>query len=179
MNINFIAKNNAVSDFYPVKPAGLQDTTIKVEAPEITCTNNVVTITAVAGASIVYSTDGTTYAAYTSPIAITETTTFYAKASKADMTDSDVTTKLCEYVPPVVATPVISCENNIVSITCDTEGASIVYSTDGTDYMAYTAPITITGTLTFYAKASKEGYVESAVAQQECVYVPEEINPEQ
>lgn len=103
MNINFISKDNAVSALYSIHPAGVPDTTIAVAAPVISCTDNVVTITcATEGATIRYSTDGTTYAAYTAPIAITETTTFYAKASKADMTDSEVATKVCEYVAPVV-----------------------------------------------------------------------------
>lgn len=169
--MKFIAKDNAVSALYPIHPAGVPDVTIAVAAPVISCTDNVVTITcATEGATIRYSTDGTSYASYTAPIAITETTTFYAKASKADMTDSQITVKECEYVAQV-ETPVIDCTDNVVTITCATDGATISYSTDGTTYAAYTAPITITETTTFYAKASKAGMRDSEVATKVCEYV--------
>ena len=51
-----------------------------------------------------------------------------------------------------------------VTIACETEDAAIQYSTDGENYMDYSEPITITGTTTVYAKATKEGLTGSDVA---------------
>ena len=45
------------------------------------------------GASIQYSTDGTTWSNYNEPFTITETTTVYAKATKEGLTDSEVASK--------------------------------------------------------------------------------------
>lgn len=72
---------------------------------------------------------------------------------------------------PKCATPVISGEtsfitNTTVTISCDTEGATIQYSTstDGVNYTAYknyTAPFQVSQTTTVKAKATKEGMVPS------------------
>lgn len=72
-----------------------------------------------------------------------------------------------------VEQPVITCSDNKVAISCGTEGASIVYSTDGSEpSIPYTEPFSITETCTVKAKASKEGMVDSDVAEQECTFVP-------
>lgn len=74
-----------------------------------------------------------------------------------------------------VETPVISFENNTVTITCATDGASIYYTTDGNDPEAgddeYTAPFEITEDVTVKAIAVKDGMTNSYVATKECVYV--------
>lgn len=82
-----------------------------------------------------------------------------------------------------VATPVFDppsqyfVESQIVSIFCATEGASIYYTTDGTDpdesSLPYTNPITISTTTTLKARAYKEQWLPSAIAQGEYVIVPE------
>ena len=55
-----------------------------------------------------------------------------------------------------------------VSINCTTEGASIRYTTDGTDptetSSLYTSPLTISQNTTLKAKAWKEGYIASNIA---------------
>ena len=91
---------------------GLTKTTTKaatvigrVADPEISCTDNTVTMTCdTASATIYYTDDGTTptaeSTAYSDAIEITETTTFKAIAVKADMADSHVVTEECEYVAP-------------------------------------------------------------------------------
>ena len=68
------------------------------------------------------------------------------------------------------ATPVISPAGSIdfaesidVTITCTTNGATILYSTDGTNYTEYTKPITLTETATVYAKATKNGLTDSDI----------------
>ena len=75
-----------------------------------------------------------------------------------------------------VATPVIACEDNEVTITCATEDAEIHYTTDGTEPTAasdvYSAAIAITDTKTFKAIAMKMDMNDSAVVSKECEYVP-------
>ena len=75
---------------------------------------------------------------------------------------------------PTCATPTFSLEAGtyseaqMVSITCETEGATVYYTTDGENPTAsssvYSAPLTIEQTTTVKAIAMKEGYNNSAVA---------------
>lgn len=74
----------------------------------------------------------------------------------------------------VVATPVITPPGGTmtsatnVTITCDTSGSIIRYTTDGSSPSAsspaYTAPFTVTTTTTIKAKAFKSGLTDSAIA---------------
>ena len=70
--------------------------------------------------------------------------------------------------------PVISCENNIVTIEAET-GATIHYTTDGTDPTTtsaqYSAPFEITETKTVKAIAVADGKLQSVVASKVCIYV--------
>ncbi|HAP50235.1 MAG TPA: hypothetical protein DCQ56_03330 [Porphyromonadaceae bacterium] len=68
-------------------------------------------------------------------------------------------------VQPPVFTPAGGIYNVDVDVTisCPTSGASILYSTDGTNFQAYTEAITVSETTTLYAKAVK-GEQESEVA---------------
>lgn len=82
-----------------------------------------------------------------------------------------------EYEPmeaKAVENPVINCNDNMVSISCATEGASIHYTLDGTEPTAessvYTEPFAINSTVTVKAVAVKDGEL-SYVAQAECKYV--------
>lgn len=72
-----------------------------VDAPAITCADNMVTITADAGCEIYYTTDGTepntSSAKYNSPFPITAKTTVKAIAVKDGKT-SPTTTKECDYI---------------------------------------------------------------------------------
>ena len=73
-----------------------------VDAPVITCVDNVVTITASAGARIFYTTNGeeptVNSPEYNAPFAIEETTEVKAIAAKQGMAVSAPTTKTCTYV---------------------------------------------------------------------------------
>ena len=78
-----------------------------------------------------------------------------------------------------VADPTISWSSNSVTMTCDTESATIYYTTDGTapsaESTAYSEAIAITETTTFKAIAIKDGMANSHVVTEECEYVaPEE-----
>jgi|GEM_PF-3447458 len=68
-----------------------------------------------------------------------------------------------------VATPTFSPEGGTyteaqsVTIACATSGATIEYSTDGTNYSTYSEPITIAETTTLYARATLDG-AQSTIA---------------
>ena len=72
--------------------------------------------------------------------------------------------------PNAVALPVISGTqvfetSTDVTITCETAGATILYSKDnGTSWTEYTGAVNLTETTTIKAKATKEGMTESQVA---------------
>lgn len=141
-----------------------------------------VTITcATEGAAIYYTTDGSTPTSagtlYNGEFTLTETTTVKAIAVKDGMGDSSVVSVTFTYVEPVketVAAPVISPNGGSfsgsqkVTITCETEGATIYYTTDGTvptkESMLYESAFTMKSTTTITAIAIKDGMVDSEVA---------------
>ena len=70
---------------------------------------------------------------------------------------------------PTVATPVINGTENFltsaeVSISCATDGATILYNTGGEAWEPYSAPFTVTETTTVKAKATKTSMDDSEVA---------------
>lgn len=73
---------------------------------------------------------------------------------------------------PSTATPVISFENNTVTITCGTAGASIYYTDDGTTpdsgKTLYSAPFELSSAKTIKAIAIKDGLNDSEVVELEC-----------
>lgn len=74
-----------------------------------------------------------------------------------------------------VEDPVITCAANTVTMSCDTQGAAIHYTIDGTtptaESTAYSEAIAITETTTFKAIAVADGMVDSNVVTEECEYV--------
>lgn len=74
-----------------------------------------------------------------------------------------------------VADPEISCTSNSVTMVCDTVGATIHYTTDGTtptaESTAYSEAIAIEETTTFKAIAVKASMASSHVMTEECEYV--------
>ena len=132
------------------------------------------------GATIYYTTDGSDPSAsstkYSSAIAVGETTTIKAIAVKDGMTDSSVAsaTYTINIPPQTVATPAFSpdagtyTEAQSVTISCETTGATIYYTTDGSNpsasSTAYSGAITVGETTTIKAIAVKEGMTDSSVA---------------
>lgn len=151
--------------------------------PQFSISNNVVTITcSTSGATIYYSTDnGVTYNEYTGTITISADTTFYAYSELSGETSNTVSYE-AEYEdspqPVVPADPVISCTNNVVTITCSTSGVVIWYSTDGGNtYNIYTEPITISANTTFYAYSTKDGLISNIVGPYEAEYITAPAQP--
>ena len=134
------------------------------------------------GATIYYTTDGSTpttsSTAYNpaSKPTVTAATTFKAYAVKDGCTDSEVAEAAYTISVPT-ATPTISLATGTytsaqsVTITCGTAGATIYYTTDGTDPTTssaeYTTAITIDESCTLKAIAVADGYAPSAVASAE------------
>jgi hypothetical protein len=160
----------------------------KVATPLFATTGNpsdgpqTITITcATQGASIRYTTDGITIPTsatgviYSAPITITKTTTIKAIAYKSGMADSNsVSYQFTVNNLPKVMTPVIDPVGGnfnsaqIVKITCTTAGATIRYTTDGTNPTItngfnYSAPITVDSSKTIKAYAYKFAMKDSDV----------------
>ena len=72
-----------------------------------------------------------------------------------------------------VANPTITYDNNEVTVSCSTEGASIYYRLNlSGDYSAYTTPITITADTVVQAYATYSGDTSDIVSEN-CIYVLE------
>jgi N-acetyl-beta-hexosaminidase len=130
------------------------------------------------GATIYYTTDGTdpgtSSTQYTAPIAITAAVTFKAIAVASGFANSAIGTAAYTLtVIPTAATPTFSpaagavASGSTVTISTTTTGASIYYTTDGTDpgtsSTPYTAPIAITAAVTIKAIAVASGFMNSAI----------------
>lgn len=158
----------------------------KVPTPVITDNENVVTITcALDGVSIYYTNDGTTPSSsstlYDGPFAVGADCTIKAIAYKAGYGDSAVSAGHdVTYSSLTCATPAISCSSNVVTITCETEGASIYYTTNGdtptTSSTLYSGTFGIVADCTVKAIAVKLGRSNSAVASQACAFVSKTPN---
>jgi hypothetical protein len=135
---------------------------------------------ATSGATIYYSTNGSTPTAsstqYTGPITVSSTETLEAIAVATGDTNSAVASAAYTITPsmPVVSTPTFSpaagsySSAQSVTISDATPGATIYYTTNGatptTSSTAYTGPITVSSTKTLQAIAVANGDTNSAVA---------------
>lgn len=129
------------------------------------------------GATIYYTTDGTapttSSPVYSLPITIDAAKTINAFAVKDGCPNSDVASASYTIAEPA-ATPTFSLAEGIytevktVTISTATDGATIYYTTDGseptTESTEYTSAITVDETMTIKAIAAKDGMANSAVA---------------
>ncbi|GEM_PF-3461113 len=117
-----------------------------------------------------YGPGQTGWTQYVNPIIVTETSTIEAKVAGSDG-ESDVVSATYEFVQEKVATPVISptggafTELPAVEITCTTQGATIYYTTNGTEPSSaspvYSGPITLIGSCRVKTFAAKAGMGDS------------------
>jgi hypothetical protein len=135
---------------------------------------------ATSGATIYYTTDGTTpttsSSVYSAPISISETTTIKAIATANGYTTSSVAS--ATYTKGTVAAPTFNPDGGTftgsanVTITSATEGATIYYTTDGSDpvvsrsSIANGGTVTLTESCTLKAMASINGENSSIVTSQ-------------
>ena len=164
--------------YYGIVYGASQDVTIRlmlteniVDAPVISYEQEMVTITcAEPTATIYYTLDGTdpTKAStrYNGPFALRHNAVVKAIAMAQDMADSDIATLTVNSYK--VATPTIEFTNLKLYMNCQTEGASIFYTLDGSDPtmngQRYTEPVSISNNCTAKAVGKRDGYNNSEIA---------------
>jgi hypothetical protein len=157
--------------------------TLQVAAPTFSppgrSFNDSVTVTlttTTAGASIHYTTDGSTpttsSAVYSAPLVLTQTTTVKAMAAASGMANSTVAsatyTRQTKTSAPTFTPPAGTYIGTVaVTLASATPGATIHYTTDGSNPNAsspqYTGPIVLTATTTIRAIATANGQIDSDV----------------
>lgn len=146
-----------------------------VSDPAIDCDGQYVTITCeTEGADIYYRLNEVgVYTKYTFPITITADTLVQAYA-ELDSDKSNTVSKNCLY-DNGIATPVITCDGEYVSIACATTDAELYYRLNETGtYSAYTDSFEITATTVVEAYA-QVGSEVGHTAKQTCTYAPVEL----
>ena len=142
------------------------------------------------GATIYYTTNGTTpttaSAVYSGPITVSSTETIQAIAAASGLSTSTVGSAAYTITLPA-ATPVISpaagtyTSTQSVTITDTTPGAILYYTTNGTtpttSSTVYSAPISVTATETVEAIATATGYSTSAAAKSVYTITPPAATP--
>jgi hypothetical protein len=130
------------------------------------------------GATIYYTTNGSTpttgSSVYSAPIVVNAAMTIKAIAVKEGYPESSVAEATYTIAVPC-ATPTFSpaagaySEAKSVTISCTTEGATIYYTTDGTEpttlSTVYSSAISVNTDKTLKAIAVKDGYVDSEVGE--------------
>ncbi len=153
----------------------------------------VVITTLTAGATIRYTTDGSTPSdtngiPYSTPVNITETLTLKAVAYRLGWTTSAVTSGQFTIEPPVddpefTPAPGTYTAAQDVTITTTTAGAIVRYTTDGsipteTSGAVYAGPVQIADTLTLKAIAYRGGWTTSQVISGQYAIEPLVVVPE-
>jgi Chitobiase/beta-hexosaminidase C-terminal domain len=171
--------NSAVaSATYTITPTTVATPTFSPAAGTYTSAQTVSISDATSGATIYYTTNGTTPTTsstqYTSPITVSATETLKAIAVATGDTNSTVASATYTITPPTVSTPTFTppagayTSPQTLTISDGTAGATVYYTTDGTtptvSSAVYAGPITVSATETLQAIAVKSGDTNSAVA---------------
>ena len=142
-----------------------------LDNPVISCDGKYVTITCdTVGSSVYYRLAETgNYSEYTSPIRISANTVVEAYSTLGSKT-SDIMRKTCIY--DAVEDPVIDCNGELVTITCETSSANIFYRLNETgNYLPYLDSFEITADTVVEAYATLDNKTSDTV-KQTCIYVP-------
>jgi N-acetylneuraminic acid mutarotase len=159
-------------------PPATAKPTFSVAAGTYTTIQSVTISDTTAGATIYYTTDGTTpttnSTVYGGPITVSSTETLKAIATATGCTTSAVATAAYTINLLPAATPTFSVPASTyttpqtVTISDATAGTAIYYTTDGTTptiaSAVYSGPITVSNTETIEAIATASGYSQSSVA---------------
>ena len=171
--IGVYTQNDNNAPFY-LEPA------ISIVPPTITnnyTTENTFTITAAEGATIYYTTDGTTPTTSTTTtgttsVNITQTENMTVIKAIAKATSDPFPTPVVTYILPVCDRPAIKVSGGNVTITCTIAGAAIYYTLDGTPATTlstpYAGPFSKGDATTIRAVATKAGYLVSS----EAIFLP-------
>ena len=144
----------------------------KVATPVISCTANEVSITCeTQGATIYYKLNQSgSYIPYTTPFTISADTVVQAYAELND-DKSKTATQTCIY-DNGIATPVITCDGEYVSIACATTDATLYYRLNETGtFSEYTDSFLINATTVVEAYAESNGE-RGHTAKETCTYAP-------
>ena len=175
----YVGSQYAVSGYGELSSTPTAATPVLNPAPgNYTAALSVTLTDATAGASIYYTTDGSTPTTgstrYTGPIAVGATTTISAIAAAAGYANSAVASGVYTISLSTTATPTFTpapgsySAAQTVSLSDATPGAKIYYTTDGTtpttSSALYSAPLSVSATTTINAIAAAAGYKNSAVA---------------
>jgi MBG domain (YGX type)/Chitobiase/beta-hexosaminidase C-terminal domain/FG-GAP-like repeat/Abnormal spindle-like microcephaly-assoc'd, ASPM-SPD-2-Hydin/NHL repeat len=170
------AQSAVASATYAITPPAAMPT-FSPAAGTYTSAQTVTISDATAGATIYYTTNGTTPTTsstkYTAPITVSATETLEAIATAANYSQSAVASAAYT-ITPLAAAPTFSpaagtyTSTQTVTISDATAGATVYYTTNGTtpttSSTKYTAPITVSATETLEAIATAANYTQSAVA---------------
>ncbi len=178
-------KAKAFHPDYTTSPTASADYTFVTATPTLnpaagtyTTAQNVSLSTATSGATIRYTTDGSTPTTastpYASPIAVNTQTTLSAKAFKTGYTDSAVASAAYTFnfgtLSMPTATPTAGTYSHPQSVMLSADpGASIHYTLDGSvpteASSLYTAPISLSATTTLKARAFRVDWTPSPILQ--------------
>ena len=145
-----------------------------IEEPVITCDGEYVEINCETSSVDIYYRIGQSgnFTLYESPFEINETTVVQAY-SEIDGNESEIVTQTCTYVPVVLATPVITCSDNVVTITCATSRSQIYYRLDGVgSFVLYSSPIEIIADTDVEAYSTYKNQTSTTVTET-CYYTPD------
>lgn len=134
------------------------------------------------GATIEWSFNDTDWYTYEEPMLLTSTHTVYAKATKADMLDSEIAEVTYTIVPAEpVATPTLSLVSGSYTgvqtliIGCETANAVISYSTDSGETWTQGDTVTVDHDMNIIVKAEKDGMAASTVTAYYIIDIPVEL----
>jgi hypothetical protein len=125
------------------------------------------------GATIYYTTDGSNptlnSAVYTEPITLSATTTVKAISAKANVKSEAASKGFTLLVAPVISGSEIFTGSTQVTLSCETAGATIYYTTDGstptTESTEYESTITLSADATVKAISAKNGVSSSVTSK--------------